>query len=967
MHIKIGARKLLVSTAFVVALPGVASAQTVTNVEATNLLSGFSQLGNTPAGRTVLDQNLATAISINNNSSVAVRNQAISDNTTASLVGSLSNGVNVADGLGPALLATYKTKNSVSQNFTFTAVSANVSNLFSQLNTITTASDSAFIKNFLANGTANGTTPATGVSLPAGGAFNVYDSAYNPLPANANTVGNSRPVQVAPDRIQAFTGPDYFGVSTNTATIFPTLKSNASFPSGHSSEGFTSSILLAMMVPERFQQELTRGAEFGNSRIVLGAHYPLDVIGARIHTIYALVQALNNDPDYTGKTLPGLLGGTITTTNDFQALFASAQADVRALLDTCQGGISACAAVSTNDRFANAAQNKANYNYWLTYGLAPVGPTNLDPVVPVGAEVLLATRFPYLSKAQIRDVLATTELPSGQPLDDGSGYARLNLYNAADGYGAFNGTVTVSMDASKGGLNAYDIWGNNIGDYKAPSTGLVTPGSLVKNGTGTLELSGNDTWSGSTTVNGGTLIFSGTSNLSGALVNNSVVSLTRNDGTAGRTLTVGSYSGGGGSQLVVGAQLSGAGSKVDQLIVTNGIVAGTKTAITVIDTAPGQAGGYDPTGVPVVVVSKGKAASADNFTLAGGPIHKGLFDYNLAYNGDPQWVLVGLPSANAYRLAAVPTGAHDIWFETASMLSDHQAELRDTVTTDRGKVSALWARVYHSWANRDATQTTSAYSSSFTADVGYDKNTTAFMLGVDGGKQAVLTGDDGLLFGIALGYADSTENFADGTKAKFEGPTFGVYGTYTNGGFFADGSFKADLLNLNFGYSGLGNVRTVYHTESHTWGLTGNIGYKIAVAGTTSVSPIATLGYAHAHIDGINAADVQLGFNDENALRGRLGVQLDSILSQGADHHLALSGSANWSTRLSGHSSVLIDSGTNAPQLRLTDKTLKNVGQVGARLEYIKASGWSIFARGDHSFADGYNSTSIQGGFRVNF
>ncbi|MFZ4406312.1 MAG: autotransporter domain-containing protein [Paracraurococcus sp.] len=497
-------RHLLVTFAligFCGAMPE-AAAQTAANIAATNLLNGFSLLGGSNEGRKVLDQNLADAISINNTASGTVRAQAVVDNTTASLVGSLQNGLSVADGLGSRLFTTFATRNTVAQNFTATALSPNYQALFNQINTLTVGGDSAFAKNFFANGSTNGNPAnvATGITLPAGGAFNVYDTAYHPLAANANTVGNSRPAQVAPSQIQTFTANDFFGVSTNTATgILPGLKSNASFPSGHAAFGFTSSILLAMMVPERFQQLVTRGAEFGNSRIVLGAHYPLDVIGARIHSTYALVQILNNNPDYLNKTVPGLLGGTITTTGDFTALYASATSDLRALLNTCAGGIAACATGAATDRFSSNATNKANYTAWLTYGLSPVGPTNLAPVVPVGAEVLIASRFPYLSAAQRRDVLATTELPSGQPLDDGTGYARLNLYAAADGYGALNGMVTVAMDAARGGFSAADSWNNDIRGT----------GGLTKTGTGILTLTGANTYAGPTIVSGGVLEVAG--------------------------------------------------------------------------------------------------------------------------------------------------------------------------------------------------------------------------------------------------------------------------------------------------------------------------------------------------------------------------------------------------------------------------------------------------------------------------
>ncbi|HIV71379.1 MAG TPA: hypothetical protein H9903_10645 [Candidatus Aquabacterium excrementipullorum] len=108
--------------------------------------------------------------------------------------------------------------------------------------------------------------------------------------------------------------------------------------------------------------------------------------------------------------------------------------------------------------------------------------------MPKGAEVLLETRLPYLDAAQRRVVFKTTALPSGYPvLDDAEGWGRLNLFDAADGYGAFNGDVAVTMDASLGGFNALGSWRNDIGGA----------GKLTKLGSGTLA--------GKTVIGGGSL------------------------------------------------------------------------------------------------------------------------------------------------------------------------------------------------------------------------------------------------------------------------------------------------------------------------------------------------------------------------------------------------------------------------------------------------------------------------------
>jgi autotransporter-associated beta strand protein len=117
--------------------------------------------------------------------------------------------------------------------------------------------------------------------------------------------------------------------------------------------------------------------------------------------------------------------------------------------------------------------------------------------VPKGAEILLETRFPYLDPAQRREVLRTTAIASGAPLlDDAEGYGRLDLFAAADGYGALDADVTVTMEEASGGFNALDTWRND----------LSGKGRLVKRGDGALVLAGINTYAGGTLVEKGAII-----------------------------------------------------------------------------------------------------------------------------------------------------------------------------------------------------------------------------------------------------------------------------------------------------------------------------------------------------------------------------------------------------------------------------------------------------------------------------
>ncbi|MBY0242012.1 MAG: phosphatase PAP2 family protein [Burkholderiaceae bacterium] len=258
-----------------------------------------------------------------------------------------------------------------------------------------------------------------------------------------------------------------------------TPATDGGFTSGHSAEAMRNALAMAYVVPERFQEILSRGLELGESRILAGMHSPLDVLSGRIHG-EAVVAANLVDPANAAKKADG---------------YAQAHSTLMAATSTTPTTFTAFAQAGT-DRFSDYATNKANYLRRMTYGFAPIAPTTVPAAVPKGAEVLLETRLPYLSEAQRRVVLKTTAVASGYPvMDDPEGWGRLNLFAAADGYGAFTGNVMLVMDAAKGGFHAADRWRNDIGGT----------GKLVKQGSGALKLAGNNTWTGGTELLAGTL------------------------------------------------------------------------------------------------------------------------------------------------------------------------------------------------------------------------------------------------------------------------------------------------------------------------------------------------------------------------------------------------------------------------------------------------------------------------------
>lgn len=268
-----------------------------------------------------------------------------------------------------------------------------------------------------------------------------------------------------------------------------TPATDGGFPSGHTAEAWRDALPLAYLFPQRYQELITRAMEMGESRILAGMHSPLDVMGGRIQATAVVAYSLNKtsmDKAATYKLVQDYLMAQ-TGSGSFNALLAKARTPV----SSDSGHVN-------YDRFADYAANKRFFNQRLSYGL-PVIAANAGkaPSVPKGAEVLLETRLPYLSAAQRRVVLKTTLIDSGHPLaNDEEGWGRLNLFAAADGYGAFNGDVIITMDASLGGFHAEDSFRNDIGGS----------GRLSKRGSGTLQLSGANSWSGGTVVEAGTLV-----------------------------------------------------------------------------------------------------------------------------------------------------------------------------------------------------------------------------------------------------------------------------------------------------------------------------------------------------------------------------------------------------------------------------------------------------------------------------
>ncbi|MGP9724133.1 acid phosphatase [Corynebacterium sp. AOP40-9SA-29] len=232
--------------------------------------------------------------------------------------------------------------------------------------------------------------------------------------------GYERPFEAAPERITKHTG----GGNEDLYEL-----GSKSFPSGHTNQASWTTTLLAVLLPELAPQLLARGAEAGYNRMVMGVHYPLDVIGGRM-TGQAAAGDRWNDPR-------------------MREVLTGAGEELRAELEW-RTGRPLAEAVAQDTAYRTTDVAVVEFTERMTEGMDRVGEQDASLTVPQGAPELLVNAFPELSWGQRAQVLAATALPAGFPLDDQSANGReVGSWQRINLAAAFAADVRVDAD---GGL-----------------------------------------------------------------------------------------------------------------------------------------------------------------------------------------------------------------------------------------------------------------------------------------------------------------------------------------------------------------------------------------------------------------------------------------------------------------------------------------------------------------------------------
>ena len=228
-------------------------------------------------------------------------------------------------------------------------------------------------------------------------------------------------------------------------------------------------------------------------------------------------------------------------------------------------------------------------------------------------------------------------------------------------------------------------------------------------------------------------------------------------------LSVGELSGDGGTFYMHNNFSTG---QIDTLTVTGNASGNHSVALDSSGSEPEAAGAR-----PVVHIGSGDAT----FSLLGGPVSLGAYDYDLIKSGDNDWYLntaTRSVSPGTQSVMALFNAGPTVWYGELSTLRSRMGEVR----MDNGKAGG-WIRAY---GNK--------YDVSASSGVAYQQTQQGLSFGADA---PLPMGDGQWLVGLLAGYSKSDLDMGRGTNGDVDSYYLGAYTTWLNeAGYYFDGVLK---------------------------------------------------------------------------------------------------------------------------------------------------------------------------------
>ncbi|MCU4121292.1 autotransporter outer membrane beta-barrel domain-containing protein [Variovorax sp. N23] len=494
---------------------------------------------------------------------------------------------------------------------------------------------------------------------------------------------------------------------------------------------------------------------------------------------------------------------------------------------------------------------------------------------------------------------------------------------AATAIGSLSGNGDVLLGArtlTVGGLNANDTIGGVIQDGGVAGG---TGGNVVKIGTGTLTLTGANSYTGTTTVASGTLLAGAANTLSAAsahsvaagatldlagasqtvasLANSGTVSLVGS--TPGTRLTVtGAYVGNNGT-LRLGTALGDSSSATDRLVL-NGAAASAsgRTTMQVVNLG-GLGAQTTGNGIEVVSALNGATTTAQTtksaFTLAGGHVDAGAFEYTLhaadASGAGDNWYLrsettvpaptpvvtPNAPSAPSAPAVTVPTYRAEVPLFAAlpqqlrqadwAMLGNLHQRMGDEPVAGAASTGArnAWGRVISTGIEVKQQGDTSPDSKG---------RLDGFQVGTD------LWADGNWHAGIYVGQLDgdiSVNGFARGVyggvgRNDLRSRYLGAYATwYGANGFYADAVLQAG--DHRYTVQPQGNAFASGKGDSQTASI--EVGQSLALGQGWTIEPQLQLIYQRVDLDDVSISGARVQQDSDNGWVARAGVRVKGEMS----------------------------------------------------------------------------------------